>query len=400
MQPNPYTPGGRPRVFVGRDAERAQLRDRLARVIAFGEMAGPLLVVTGPRGLGKTSLLRDIADQAAADGFVVAWVAGVKRRPILRDVLQSVTGALERADVLAEPRTRSRIKEYEVQLHFGVGRVGAKFEPQGTTDAPPLSQYAVEAFFETASNAVRERGGAGLLVLIDELHAPVEPRSTRDSTADPEAQYEIALLLNVIQNMDAQRERFPLAVIGAGLPQTMGLLTRAATFGERAHEIVLAEFDERTSQEALTEPAAQLGVRWEPDAVADAVESAAGYPQALQIVGSAVWEAARPERDGRITAEHVVASAAAFEQRVSTMFHTRWDVASPAERAFLRAMAEVDEPVVHRRDLADRLGVTSDELSVPRRSLITKGIIEAAGHGKMRFTIPGFGAFVRDRDGE
>lgn len=76
MLSNPYTPGGRPRVFVGREDDRRWLRDRLARVVAYGEMMSPLAVATGPRGVGKTSLMRDLQARAQESGFVVAWVAG------------------------------------------------------------------------------------------------------------------------------------------------------------------------------------------------------------------------------------------------------------------------------------------------------------------------------------
>src|SRR5690606_19181061 len=100
MEPSPYTPSEPPRVFVGREQERTLLRDRLARVIAYGEMMGPLSVVTGARGLGKTSLLADVEERAARDGFVVAWVSGIKHQRFLPDVVDRVTRSLERADVL------------------------------------------------------------------------------------------------------------------------------------------------------------------------------------------------------------------------------------------------------------------------------------------------------------
>lgn len=400
MLPNPYTPGGRPRVFVGRDEERTALRDRLARVIAFGEMAGPLAVVTGPRGLGKTSLLRDVADQAAQDGFVVAWSAGVKRQPVLRDTLDQVTGALERADVLSAPRTRRRIDELGVELNLGVAKVSATFGIDHDEARAPAGLRPIEEFLHTASTAVRDRGGAGLLILIDELHAPLDPRTGRDQAPDADALRDVGLLLNAVQNMEADRERFPLAIVGAGLPQTKSLLTRAATFGERTHEIILTEFDEPTSQAVLVEPARLLGVGWDDDAIRVALARADGYPQALQLVGSAAWEAARPERGDRISRGDVERSAEAVDAQMTSMFQARWDVATGSERAFLRAMAELPGEAVARRDIAARLGVASDDLGVARSALISKGIIEPAGHGRLRFTIPGFGAYVRDRGDE
>ena len=79
--------------YGGRETELRLIDDRLARVIAYGEMMGPLLAITGPRGVGKTSLLRDVQDRATEAGFVVAWSAGVKHQPFLPDVVDRVISA-------------------------------------------------------------------------------------------------------------------------------------------------------------------------------------------------------------------------------------------------------------------------------------------------------------------
>jgi hypothetical protein len=80
-----------------------------------------------------------------------------------------------------------------------------------------------------------------------------------------------------------------------------------------------------------------------------------------------------------------------------SMFMTRWNIATEGERAFLRAMAESKAEPVSRAVIAERLGVESTDLSMARSSLIYKGIIESAGRGLLRFTIPGFDAFVLEQ---
>lgn len=398
MELNPYTPGGRPRVFVGRDEERRALKRRLGAVATFGEMAGPLMIFTGPRGLGKTSLLRDAADHARAQGFVVVWVVGVKRNPVLPELVKQVMSALERADVLTVPRVRQRITELGVRLNLGVASVEAKFAPQNDARTRfSISASALEDLLHEASTAVRDRGGAGLFVVIDELHAPLDPRTPSDRTPDADVVTDIALLLNIVQNMDAERDRYPLAVVGAGLPQTKALLTQAATFGERTQERVLTEFDESTSRAVLTEPARQLGVGWTDEAVDLAVARADGYPQALQVIGAAAWEAADPEEGDAIEREDIERSSAEVDLQMLSMFEARWGVASAVERRLVLAMALMHSDVVLRGDIADHMGVSSADLSVARASLISKGVIESAGRGMLRFTMPGFAEFVRAR---
>ena len=402
MEPNPYTPSGRPRVFVGREEERSRLRDRLARVVAYGEMMGPLTVVTGPRGLGKTSLLRDVADQAVEDGFVVAWVSGVKHQPFLGDVVHQVTGALRRAEVVDDrERSGRRVQEVGLEVSAGIAKVSAKLgadrahaEPTGALLGP------VEDFFRTSCALVRDRGGAGVLLVIDELHAPLLSRAGPERPYDPApaASVDAGVLLNVVQHMDADRSAFAVGVLGAGLPPTKALLSQAATFGERSHEMVLAALDQATAEAVLVEPARRVGVEWAADALAAAVAQADGYPQTLHVIGSATWEAARPDRGHVIDLADVEGGRAAAAADLASLFETRWALASEAERAFLRAMAKHAESSVRRGAIAAELGVDTDALGMVRRSLLNKGVVEAPARGRLRFTIPGFGEFVRAQD--
>lgn len=399
MLSNPYTPGGRPRVFVGREAERRWLRDRLARVVAYGEMMGPLAVATGPRGVGKTSLMRDLQAQAQESGFVVAWAAGVRQQPFLADVVDRVTRALDRAGH-SEKSGRAHVQEVGVEVGVGMAKVSAKLARGDSLEAGSSAALVgpVEDFFYTASHLVRSGGGAGLLVIIDELHAPLLPRSDRDSTANPRSALDAAVLLNAVQNMEGEREEYPLGVIGAGLPETKAYLTRAATFGERTHEMVLYELDEDTARQVLTEPARSLGVTWSPDALAAATRAGGGYPQSLQTIGAATWDAAQPEEGSTITLTDLKAGRTVSDAGLESLFRARWEVATAIERAFLQAMARHTDTEIDRATVAAELGVDTDALGMRRRSLISKGIIEAPRHGSLRFTIPGFAAYVRSLD--
>jgi len=122
-----------------------------------------------------------------------------------------------------------------------------------------------------------------------------------------------------------------------------------------------------------------------------------GYPQALQTIGEAAWHAARPDRGNVITLEHVTAAQPAVRAEMTSLFQARWDVATDGERDFLRAMASQPGTEVRRGDVAEELGKDSDDLGMVRRSLINKGIIDAPARGRLRFTIPGFGEFVRSQ---
>ena len=81
----------------------------------------------------------------------------------------------------------------------------------------------------------------------------------------------------------------------------------------------------------------------------------------------------------------------------------RFERATPAERKYMRAMAELgattlDGPV-STAEVARRLGRRPQSLSPARDGLIKKGLVYAEERGVVRFTVPHFGAFLRTSRG-
>ncbi|MCB0905688.1 MAG: AAA family ATPase [Nocardioidaceae bacterium] len=387
MLPNPYTPGQVPRVLVGRSVELDRIRTLISRVATFGELGGPLLVFHAPRGVGKTSLLRTAQRQAAEVGFVSAWVACSRERPFLPELVRAVERALTRAEVIpsgdAGAGWRSRLDGISVEFGLPGAKVRADLARKEPPAEPPPGSApiaALEDLLHESSDAVRRRGGAGLLVFLDELHA---------ASAD-----DMATLLNALQNLDGEREDNPLAVITAGLPVTPEALTRAATFGERSAFVPLDLLSDADARAALSEPAESLGVEWSPEALDRVVAEAQGHPYFLQLVGSATWNAARPDEGDVLGLEAVEAGVPAANEQLTAMYRARWGSATEGEQAFLAAMAAAGTENVTRAQIAHRLGVSTQAISVPRERLIEKGVIEPVGHGLVRFTLPGFGDYV------
>ncbi|MEO5851778.1 MAG: ATP-binding protein [Nocardioides sp.] len=387
--PNPYTPGQVPRILAGRRVELGRIRDQVSRVATYGELGGPLLVFHAPRGIGKTSLLRTAQRETAELGFVSVWVSCVRGTPILPELVAATARSLERADLVPRgasgTRWRTRFERFGLEL----GLPGMKVTADLRSDeaSPPAGQAApvaaLEDLLHETATRVRSRGGAGLLLLVDELHAA--------------AREELSLLLNALQNLDGAREENPLAVVAAGLPITPEAITRAATFGERSAFVALDLLAEADARAAVTAPAEELGVSWTPAALAAVVAESGGYPYFLQLLGSASWSVAAPEAGGRIDMAAVRAGIPAANGQVTAMYRARWGSATPTEQAFIAAMAEAGDGNVSRAQIATGLGQDSRAISVPRERLIDKGVIEPVGHGLVRFTLPGFAAYVRGR---
>lgn len=388
MPNNPYTPGQVPRILAGRTAEMRRIEGLLGRVATFGELGGPLLAFHAPRGIGKTSLLRAGQRRAMESGFVTAWVACSRQQPVLPEIAHSIARALERADAVPGGAAGSRWRGQLERLTVEVGLPGAKVQAEVArkeTSAPPLAAVGVlESLLHEAASSVRSRGGAGLLLLLDELHA---------ASAD-----EMSVLLNTLQNLDGERTDNPLAAVAAGLPVTPEALTRAATFGERSTFVSLDVLSRDDARAALVAPAEAEGVGWTEAALTAIVDESRGYPYLLQLLGSTTWEAAAPDDGARLTLTAVKRGLPVARDQIAAMHRARWGAASQSEQRFLAAMAAAGDGNVTRAAIAAGLGVDSRAISVPRERLIEKGVIEPVGHGLVRFTLPGFGAFVRSRD--
>jgi len=68
---------------------------------------------------------------------------------------------------------------------------------------------------------------------------------------------------------------------------------------------------------------------------------------------------------------------------------------APAEKRYLRAMADLG-PGPHRSgDISDALGVKVSSVAPTRNSLIRKGMLFSPAHGDTAFTVPLFDDFLR-----
>ena len=397
--PNPYTPGQTPRFLAGRERELTRIKDRLGRVATFGEFGGPLLTFLGPRGVGKTSLLRAAQHEALGVGFISVWVSAAKSTSLLDELAAQTRRTLGNIDSISDAaksswETTSRRLTAEVGAHLGPLRAG--YSRQANQVREPTAYAPIASLQELLTTTARlvtsgdhpTLRSPGIVLFLDELHASPIP--------------DLAILLNALQNMADDVEAVPLAVCGAGLPSVPASLTRAATFGERTLFANLSILEPADAAAALTEPARALGVEWSPSAIELTLKASRGYPYMLQLVGSAAWDSARPDSETVIEVEDLHAGAGLVTDQLSAVYDARWRSATDNEQELMMAMANHPDGdgSVLRSDIASALGKSSRALSVPRTRLIEKGIIDSPNHGYLTFTFPGFAQYLRVRNSE
>lgn len=403
MLPSPYTPGESPRVLVGRREQVESAEADLGLMATYARFLGRVRVDLGSRGVGKTSLLKAVRNSALEAGAVVAWVTARADESLIASLVAEVGRGLDGIGIDLTARTTLAERLHGLQLELGVGPVSAGVELDVSQVAKPGSTAASAAFgsFVTeASRAARDRGSAGLCLLVDEIQAA--PRG------------DLRTLAYAWQELQGSPDEPAAVIFAAGLPNAPDVLTAAVTFSERFAFRTLERLSARYAAAALTEPAAASDVTWSDDLLTAVLDRAQGYPYFLQLYGDAVWQAARPVRGDTLERQLLARAQAGVDAELDTMFRSRWAKASPGERRLLTAMAALSTPAtlapdddqaptehpVKRADVADQMGATSNDLSVPRRSLLDKGLIEVASRGTLRFTVPGFAEFVRGETGE
>jgi len=181
--------------------------------------------------------------------------------------------------------------------------------------------------------------------------------------------------------------------VGAGLPQLRGRMGNAKSYAERLFDFPdVGPLPTPAARVAIDKPVRHQGAQITELAVGRIVAETHGYPYFLQEWGKHAWDAASASP---IHLDDVLnANASAIAALDESFFRVRFDRLTPAEKKYLRAMAELG-PGPHRSgDIADCLQRKITSLGPTRNQLIAKGMIWSPNHGDTAFTVPLFDQFM------
>jgi hypothetical protein len=380
---NPYTPnaGARPPALVGRDDELVAfevLLDRLRR----GKTEQSMLI-TGLRGVGKTVLLGAFEERARDRGWTTVETEITKNVEFGPRMAHLVRRALFQLAPRARWRERARraaavLKSFQLTVSPS-GEVGAGIDVEaleGMADSGSLGEDLTDLLVALGEAAQEQE--SGVVFLLDE----VQFLTTR------ELESLIAALHKTVQR------QLPITLVGAGLPQLPRLAGEAKSYAERLfHFPTIGRLGEREARDALVQPAEELGVAFEADAVVAIVDYTEGFPYFLQEYGKLVWDAAT---SSPITLEDVRNAREAVEAKLDgSFFRVRIDRTTDLELQYLRAMAELGPTPQQAKDVASLMERTSEQLGPTRSRLIEKGLLYTPGYGLAAFTVPQFDRYLR-----
>jgi hypothetical protein len=200
--------------------------------------------------------------------------------------------------------------------------------------------------------------------------------------------------LLIVALHSASQDQLPVTLVAAGLPQLVGQTGRAKPYAERLFEFAPVDrLDEAAAKVALTVPAHKAGVDYAAGAVSEILAQTLGYPYFLQEWGKQSWNVAEASPIDVEDARR--GSVQALAELDASFFRVRFDRLTPAEKRYMRAMAELG-PGPHRSgDIADVLGRKVTTVAPIRNPLIAKGMTYSPAHGDTAFTVPLFDGFMK-----
>ncbi len=202
---------------------------------------------------------------------------------------------------------------------------------------------------------------------------------------------ELAALIMAMHRM--QQKQLPLVLIGAGLPILPGLAGEAKSYAERLFNYPgVGPLAREDAARALQDPVRAEGHAFDDDALAEIFDLTGGYPYFLQEWGYQAWNRAAASPIGLDVIRD--ATPVVTRRLDENFFRVRLDRLTPAEKRYIRAMAQLGRGPYRTAEVAHALGRTLGSVAPIRASLMRKGMIYSPAHGEMAFTVPLFDEFV------
>ena len=378
---NPFAPGAgsQPPELAGRDNILNQASVALSRI--KGRRSAKSMILVGLRGVGKTVLLNRIWEAAKDDGFKAVLIEAHEDKriselliPPLRQILFSLD-AME--DVSDKVKRGFRVLSSFIKgLKLKVYDIEVSVDPElGVADSGDLETDLGELLV-AIGEAASDRNTA-VAICVDELQYLEEK--------------ELSALIMAIHRVN--QRNLPLILVGAGLPQIVGLTGKSKSYAERLFDFPpVGQLNEEDSASALQSPVRNHQVEFAKSAIDEILRETQGYPYFLQQWGHEAWNIAAASP---ITVENIkTASKLAIANLDQSFFRVRFDRLTPREKEYMRALAGLGEGNQRSGDIAAALHVKPQSIAPIRSSIIKKGMIYSPAYGDTAFTVPLFGDFL------
>lgn len=378
---NPFAPGAgsQPPELAGRDPILHNASVALARIRT--RRASKSLILVGLRGVGKTVLLNRIWEAAESEGYKAILIEAHEDKPLpqlLVPPLRQVLFSLDAMENVSEKVKRGLrvLSSFVRGVKFKVADVEVMIDPErGSADSGDLESDLGQLFIAIGDAAADRR--TAVAICVDELQYLTEA--------------ELSALIMAIHKVN--QRNLPLIVVGAGLPQVVGLTGKSKSYAERLFDFPeVGALSATDAKSALQAPVLAHHVEFTDKALDKIISDTEGYPYFLQQWGHEAWNIASASP---ITIEDIdSASRVAIRNLDQSFFRVRFDRLTQREKQYLKALATLGSGNQRSGDIAAELGVKAQSVAPIRSALIKKGMIYSPAYGDTAFTVPLFGEFL------
>jgi len=360
---NPFTPvfGNEPPILAG----RAQLiNNMLAGLKNAPGDPNRIIILTGPRGSGKTVLLTAMAASAEAIGWIGihASASGI--------MLDQLVEQIER-------RAASFIKKKPKSRITGIKISGTGFDRKIEEERKRTWRAQMDDYLDMLS-----AHDIGLLFTIDEISADYP---------------EMVELISTFQFFI--REKRNVALIMAGLPNKVLQMFQnsSISFLRRAFLRKLDPISYPEVRAAMKKTVELSGRQIEAGALMKAADSTQGFPFLIQLIG---YHSFNQSNRKTINEDDVDVGIFEAKQDMENMIldASLYEL-SDNDRRFLMAMLP-DGEESRMSDITARMDTSASNASHYKRRLVNQGILAEAGRGKVVFSMPMMKDMLKEKYGE
>ncbi len=379
---NPYAPGaGNPPPELAGRKDILEIATTAVQRIGSGRPTQSIILV-GLRGVGKTVLLNRIEQLASDEKFITIFIEAHEGKSLPELLIPGLRSALFKLSAVHTAKETARrglrvLKSFLGGLKISVEGIDVGIDPEtGSADSGDIEADLPELVLSVANAAKNAK--KAIIVLVDELQYLSEKELS-------------ALIMSVHRT---NQKNLPLLIVGAGLPQIIGLAGNSKSYAERLFKYPrVGALEKIDAISAIVSPAAAEGVNFSEEAVERILALTQRYPYFIQQWAYESWNVAADENIDRATVE--TATGLAVEELDRSFFKVRFDRCTPSEKNYMRALAEFGPGNQRSGEIAELLGVKSTSVAPTRSALIKKGMIYSPSHGDTAFTVPLFDEYMK-----
>ena len=374
---NPYTPGAgvMPGYLAGRDEVIQEGKDSIYSLM-HGYPRQPIIYY-GLRGVGKTVLLTALREYAIKEGVLTFHFEIQEKVSLINDIILSASQTLSKISKVEKIKNIFEAAKNSLQsftLTYTTGENSISVEMNKKLSEMMLQSNLVELLLNLGRLAKESKNT--IIYFIDEIQYA--------------KQNELEALITAQHRIN--QERLPITIIAAGLPKILVNMTESKTYAERMFAFVeISSLEYKDAKNAIVNPGKPFDITYTEEALKEIYRITEGYPYFIQQFCHIISKKYK-EIDLNIVNEM---KSIFFKELDKSFFKVRFDKCTPKEKEFMFAMVSCGELPCTVANVAHIMNKELKSISPIRARLINKGLIYAARHGEIDFTVPKFDEFLK-----